>query len=268
MTDEKRCNHCRKPYYYDYQFRAWLCQGCGKAMSIAEMDREITPPSAPQEPMTDDQCLCTIHSPMDCPDGAVYDPGGWRVPNPQCPVDHEPEPSEGEEPEVDVVSMAYTSMGQGLSAPQPTLEPGSMEEQIVRFDDPDDAIAWLKADDPPTPEPGSVVDRLKAEKEATRQIAAFGTFVAISPELRRDALTLIESQRREIERLGIHVQEASKAAGIEKTEAATLRTQRDAANDVIREIAKVCESDAVYRLATAHLKSQEPREGEEPNAKG
>ena len=61
------------------------------------------PKPAPQSPEPDltgppqeEQCLCAIHSPMERVEGAVYDPGGWRVPNPHCPVDHTPREGEGE----------------------------------------------------------------------------------------------------------------------------------------------------------------------------
>ncbi len=49
-------------------------------------------------PQDSDTCLCTIHCLNEHVPGAVYDPGGWRVPNQHCPVDHEPRDSEGESP--------------------------------------------------------------------------------------------------------------------------------------------------------------------------
>ena len=39
-----------------------------------------------EEGAGEDECTCTFYGINHCPPGAEYDPGGWRLPDPACPV--------------------------------------------------------------------------------------------------------------------------------------------------------------------------------------
>jgi len=95
-----------------------------EGLGLQAKERALLGPQEPEaEPTEGETCLCTTYSPMERVDGAVYDPGGWRVPNPQCPIHPmvAPEPTDAPEPCRHVPDMSFTKcLKCGQDLPDPT----------------------------------------------------------------------------------------------------------------------------------------------------